>query len=379
MKSRKRVLFIDNIAVEALRRSAYRALASSNEFEVHLAVPRRWREQGDALPFEQEVHAGVMLHPVRTMFTNRQHRVLYPGLFGLLHRLHPEILCVDTEPENFGAVEVLLLATLSSRHTKVALVSSRTLDHRQIGFPYRLSYLHKLCDSIIRQRKVDLLFIRPRSAFPLMSDYAEDVVELPHPVDCSVFRKAVAPATDRPLTVGYLGRLAEGKGIPLLIEAMQTVPEFVQLLIVGSGPLGPSLAKIAEGSSLTGRVSFLPAVRYAEVPAILNRMDILLLPSVPTKYWNEQFGRVLIEAMACEVPVLASDSAGIPDVVGNAGMLFRTGDLSDLSAKLLQLINDPALRRTYQRLGRERALRYFDAPVIAEQMAAAFNTILRKG
>ena len=372
-----RVLAVENVAVEFARRPVYRALARMHDFDVHLLVPFSWRDQGLAIGCEPEESASLHIHPTKVLFGNRTHRVLYRELFRLVGQLKPDILYVDAEPENYAAVQALLSLRVTSRSTRLALVSSRTIDHRRVGFPYRLSMLHRICDGVIRRYPPDLLFVRPKSAIPLMANYARTIVELPHVVDCSVFRRGRSRRSGgRQLTIGYLGRLVEEKGIPLLIETMRDMPEHVNLMIVGSGKIGGQLEELVRSFHISDRVRFHSAVRYADVPGILNRFDILVLPSIATKYWNEQFGRVLIEAMACGVPVVGSDSGGIPDVVGDAGLLFRSGDRVDLARKILQLVSDPGLRRKYQLRGRDRAVTLFDAPVIATKMADAFRSVL---
>ena len=67
-----------------------------------------------------------------------------------------------------------------------------------------------------------------------------------------------------------------------------------------------------------------------EVPAVLRALDVLVLPSLTTPSWKEQFGRVLQEAMACAIPVVGSDSGEIPHVIGDAGLVTPEGDAAAL-------------------------------------------------
>jgi glycosyltransferase involved in cell wall biosynthesis len=378
VKERKRILLIDNNAVESARRSVFRALAERYEFDVHLVVPRSWKEQGEVIQWERESTGNLQVHPTRFIFGYRQHRVVYLELFKYLRFLTPDLLYVDTEPENYAALEALLSVRLMSPTTKLVLVSSRTIDHRLVGFPYRFSWTHRACDSIIRSHGVDLMFVRPRSSVDFVAAYARRVLVLPFPVDCSMFRRSEKrePGETDVITVGFLGRLVEGKGVHMLLEALPALPPNGRLLIVGSGPMKNHLMEIAKSRDVVARVRFLPAVPYERVPGILDLMDILVLPSLPSKYWMEQCPRVLIEGMACEVPLLASDSAGIPDVVGDAGLLFRTGSVNDLVLKLRLLIEDRNLRADLQKRGRDRALALYDVPVVAEQMARGFSDCL---
>jgi glycosyltransferase involved in cell wall biosynthesis len=105
-------------------------------------------------------------------------------------------------------------------------------------------------------------------------------------------------------------------------------------------------------------------------------MDCLVLPSRTTRKWKEQFGRVLIEAMACEVPVIGSDSGEIPNVIGDCGLIFREGDVDDLSSKLELLINDYDLRVELAERGRQRVLNNFTQEKVAKETYKIYQKMM---
>ncbi len=94
-----------------------------------------------------------------------------------------------------------------------------------------------------------------------------------------------------------------------------------------------------------------------DVPRALAEIDTLAAPSLTQPHWKEQFGRVLIEAMACGVPVVGSDSGEIPQVVGDAGLIVPEGDVAALRAALLHLAEDSSLCERLAHAGRARVLR----------------------
>jgi glycosyltransferase involved in cell wall biosynthesis len=104
-------------------------------------------------------------------------------------------------------------------------------------------------------------------------------------------------------------------------------------------------------------------------------MDMFVLPSLTTSFWKEQFGHVLIEAFACETPVVGSSSAEIPNVVGDAGLIVPEGDAAALRAALLRLADDPGLRADLGRRGRERALARYTNRRIAESACEFFSEL----
>jgi glycosyltransferase involved in cell wall biosynthesis len=372
-----RILAIDTIAVEAARRSAFRALANIPGCEVHLLVPSAWKEQGGVTPAEPEHDSSLHLHVSGTVFGFRQHRVLFTGLTRLLRDLRPDYLYIDTEPENYAAVQCRLAIQRVSPHTRLALVSSRNLDYRTIGFPYKLALTHRWCDSVFRRHPADIVFVRPKTTMHMLAGYGRHVVYLPHPVDCTLFSPLVAPELMRGqnnFVVGYIGRLVESKGVELLVRAMARLPENVRAVIVGMGPARGSLERTARSLGVEGRCVFVPPVPYSGVPAILRSLNVLVLPSLATTRWIEQFGRVLIEAMACGIPVVASDIGEIPEVLSGAGELFPPGDEQGLVSILEGLSLDPGRCARFGATGRNRALESFSAPVVAGMIYSSFTS-----
>ncbi len=137
-----------------------------------------------------------------------------------------------------------------------------------------------------------------------------------------------------------------------------------------------ALSALAGELGIRERVRFVPAVPAAEVPAYLRAMDALVLPSRTTPVWKEQFGHVLIEAMACEVPAIGSDSGAIPEVIGPAGLLFPEGDASALARALDELRSQPALRKRLGEEGRRRVLERYTHEQIARQTADIYRRAL---
>jgi glycosyltransferase involved in cell wall biosynthesis len=105
-------------------------------------------------------------------------------------------------------------------------------------------------------------------------------------------------------------------------------------------------------------------------------MDVLCAPSLTTSRWREQFGRMLIEAFACGVPVVASSSGEIPHVVGDDGLVVPEGDARRWQEVISGLLDDEAARRSFGEKGRRRAIASYDWRSIADQHAAFFDEVL---
>jgi len=172
--------------------------------------------------------------------------------------------------------------------------------------------------------------------------------------------------------VGFAGRLVEEKGADLLLDAVAGMPG-VRVEILGSGPMRPVLERQAALPALSGRVAFLGTLPSPRMPEFYHRLDVLVLPSRSRPNWIEQFGRVLVEAMACGVPVVGSTCGEIPHVIGDAGLIFPEGDVEALRECLERLRADASLRAELARRGRERVLAQFTQAQVAAQTVEVYR------
>jgi len=178
---------------------------------------------------------------------------------------------------------------------------------------------------------------------------------------------------DNCFVLGYVGRLSEGKGLKTLLKSFAKLEGSVKLLIVGQGELLNELKALAENLSIRERIIFTGAIAHQEVTRYLNCMQILILPSEGTKFWREKFGYVLVQAMLCGVPVIGSRHGGIPDVVGDCGLLFEPGNEKDLSQKIEILRKDNNLKENYIAKAKERALANYTVEKVAGKLAKVYR------
>ncbi|MHB1861840.1 MAG: glycosyltransferase family 4 protein [Gemmatimonadaceae bacterium] len=184
-------------------------------------------------------------------------------------------------------------------------------------------------------------------------------------------------AEDDAPVVGYLGRFVEAKGLPLLLHALRELRRrgvAWRALFVGGGPLEPELRAFA--AEHASRVHVATGVSHEAVPRYLRAMDVLCAPSQTTAGWREQFGRMIVEAFACGVPVIGSDSGEIPHVIGDAGLVVGERDAAGWTAALARLLTDDADRRALGARGRARAEAEFAWPVVANRHLTFFNQLL---
>jgi len=159
-----------------------------------------------------------------------------------------------------------------------------------------------------------------------------------------------APPADGPHVLLSIGRLVWEKGHQDLLRALAMLARRgrtdVHVVIVGQGPEEGRLHAIARDLGVDGLAEFRGTIPHEQVPAVLGRASCLVLASLPTPYWEEQFGMVLAEAMAARLPLVAAASGAIPEVLAGYGTLFRSGDWIGLARALEEgpLAGPPGIR-----------------------------------
>jgi glycosyltransferase involved in cell wall biosynthesis len=207
---------------------------------------------------------------------------------------------------------------------------------------------------------------------------------LPLGVDLDTFRPDLAARRQTlaalgwsepgPPVVGYLGRFVPEKGLGLLTCVLDRLPPSSwRALLIGGGPLEGDLQTWA--SRYPGHARVVTGVPHESVPAHLNALDMLAAPSQTTERWKEQFGRMLVEAMACGVPILASDSGEIPFVVADAGRIVPESDESAWVASLGELLANSELRQDLRERGLARARDVYAWPKVGRQYLDFFSEL----
>jgi glycosyltransferase involved in cell wall biosynthesis len=214
----------------------------------------------------------------------------------------------------------------------------------------------------------DAAFVAARSetAARLVREWGTDAeVELVPPA-VPDWDSVPAPA-EHPFTVGYAGRLVEPKGLFDLLAAVRTLEAPVEMLLIGNGEIRSQL----DGQPIPGsRLRILDGLTHDRMACGYAQLDVLVVPSHTTSTWKEQFGRVIVEALWCGVPVLGSDSGEIPWLIEltGGGLVFGEGDRDALAAQLRKLREAPELRRELAATGRAAVERLFSVPAATDRL-----------
>jgi L-malate glycosyltransferase len=366
-----RLLILSHPCVTAINQQFFAAVEELAGWELTIIVPSSFRNDYGAVvrPRRWSGFKGTLIE-IPTVMSGHVPLHIYRTLFvDLLTRIGPDAIYAHHEPYAAATVQLYLANSLSVRRP-IGFYSAQNIRKRY-PLPFHLA-----------ER-----FVYRRSAFALpVSSRVEEVLRAkgyrgravvlplgidprvyrPHPEGASLARELRAGTDD--LLIGYLGRLTEEKGLRTLLRALTELRSLAwRLVVVGRGAYEEEFLRIARSKKLESRIHAVGFVPHPEAPRYLSAFDLLVLPSETRANWKEQFGRVLVEALACGTPVIGSDSGEIPFVINasGGGLVFREGDAADLARALRELASDPEQRRRLVATGQSYVARHFDNAQIA--------------
>jgi glycosyltransferase involved in cell wall biosynthesis len=316
------------------------------------------------------------LEAVKLHFPKRIHTMFYERRVRDLLRLPCDLVHCWEEPFNLAGAQI---AWWTPRATPFVFWTAQNLP-KSYPPPFaqleRYTFNRSAAWLACGQTTVETMLPRgyggkPHRILPLGVDVEQFA---PNAAQRAAIRQRLGWTEDGPPVVGYLGRFVSEKGLLLLTQALHQLTTPWRALFVGDGPLAPQLRDWA--APYGNRVQIVTGVKHDRVPHYLNAMDVLAAPSQTTAHWREQQGRMLIEAFACGVPVLASDSGEIPHVVQDAGVIAGERDAAAWTKALQHLLEDESARSEFAQRGLERAHSTYAWPVIARRHLAFFDELL---
>lgn len=374
-----RVLRVSHSAVVGAWRERERALRRLG-VDVRLLSARSWDEGGARVPLRPE--PGEPVTGVRTLGTHPALFVYDPRPLWRALGEPWDVLDVHEEPFALATAEVLALRAARRAWDRsrgrdpgpaapVVVYSAQNIAKR---YPPPFGWLR----SRVLRTAAAVSVCSTGAARVVRSQGARGAVEvIPLGVDPALFSPGQGlpePRDDGRVVVGFAGRLAAHKGVGVLLDAVARDERLV-LRVAGAGPLEPEVRTRA--SRLRGRVTLLGPLPDTELPAFYRGLDVLAVPSLPTPGWTEQFGRVAVEAMACGIPVVASATGALPDVVAGAGDVVPPGDADALARAMAAVADDPARAARMRAAGLRRA-RDCGWDEVARRYRALYDAVLAR-
>jgi len=371
-----RVLMVSKACLVGAYQRKLEEIARCPDVALMVVVPPVWRDGSRITHLERAHTEGYDLVVEPLLFNGSFHFHVYPQLGRRLRSFEPDIVHIDEEPYNLSTAHALWLA---KRAGAQALWFSWQNLNRQYPFPFGLIEQYTL-------RNTDYAIAGSEGAAEVWRDkgYEGPLAVIPQfGVDPEIFSPSptgilagIRRDPARGFAIGYVGRLVHEKGVDVLLNAAADLPGVWRLHLLGDGSEKEALQAQSRRLGLAANVSFQSWIPSIRMPTFYRQLDVLVLPSRSRPNWTEQFGRVLIEAMACGVPVVGSDSGEIPHVIGDAGLVFPEDDADALRAHLIQLMREPETASALAQRGRERVLAAFTQERVAAHTLDVYREML---
>ncbi len=360
------------------------------EVEVTVVVPKRWKPggvQNRIIETQYRDEGKFRIVPVSNFSQNHQGLLTFgTDIISLLQQFRPQVIQVEQGSRGLAHSQMIALNQLLGLKAKNVFFTWWNLPY-ELKFPVSLieKYNFKHSHGIIAGNQDGAKVLRQRG-------YKGSIKVMPQlGVDESLFTPT--PQTELAtqlgiaqgeFVVGFVGRFVPEKGLLTLLNALVTLKEKSwKLLLLGRGELQSELMRLAAENHLEERIIIVESVPHNQVCNYINLMSSLVLPSETTyKFktltaagWKEQFGHVLIEAMACKVPVVGSDSGEIPYVIGDAGLVFPEGDVKALANCIVQLM-EPELAENLGEMGYKKAMVQYTNKALAKQQLEFYKDLV---
>lgn len=348
-----RVLAINSMFANAMYRRCADEIGAIDGIDLTILTVDAWRMNDRPMQMDP-VEAGA---PYRTIvgkagWRGYENRGFYKrGVVRALKSANPDVILLMEEPFSVFALEMLAVRRLLCPKTPVVFFTWNNLSLDI--FDYRPSVFYRTAARLALPQMSAALTANSDGVTVLKDAGFRGPTEvIGYGVDTSSYTANETAASVRvelgfgesDVVIGYVGRLLYMKGIDLLLTAVSQlradVPN-VKLLLVGSGEFEEQLKAQASALGLQNILHHVAVVPHKIVPAYMQAMDILVLPSRRVGMWAEQFGRVLVEAMASGRVVVGSSSGAIPEVIGDAGLVFEENNADDLKRQLRRAIELP--------------------------------------
>lgn len=376
-----RLLIVSHPCVTLINQQFYAEVEQQTGWQLQLVVPANWKNEyskrlipdrwpeyrGQLISIPVSLSGNIPLHLYRSTFVN------------LLHRFQPDIIYVHHEPYALATTQ-LYLANLMSVKKPIGFFTWQNI-YKNYPFPFQqmqnfvfknsyfaFSGSYSAQDVLKQKGYKQPCFILPSGIDP--------EIYFPHPEATKLKRELQEVNSE--ILIGYVGRIVEEKGLKTLLYALKIIENLHwRLIMIGSGSYESHFDDLTQQLQLTKRINRLGYIPHSKTPTYLSAFDVLVLPSETQGNWKEQFGRVIIEAIACGTPVIGSDSGEIPNLIRatKGGLIFPERQPEALAEKLKQLILDDSRRSLLIEQGQKIVLDNYTSASLAKNFAQVLEKI----
>lgn len=358
--------------------------------EVTIVTPSRWNAGGvhkQIIKRKPHQDSNIRIIPVFNFSLSHQGLLTFgPMIIPLLKQFKPDVIQVEQGIKSLAYAQFIMLSKILKIEAKNCFFSWWNIPYDR-RLPYRWLEDFNL-------RHTDAFIAGNQDAANIIQShgYKGPIRVLPNlGINENLFYPRRQPdlaiclgIQPKDFMIGYVGRFVFEKGITTLIKALENLKDLSwKLLLLGRGKLRSKIIEQTEKGGMKNRLIIVDSVPHENVPQYINLLNTLVLPSetnhdistLSARGWKEQFGHVLIEAMACKVPVIGSDCGEIPNVVGDAGIIFPEGDSRALEDCLRTLMEQPSLGKKLGEIGYRRVMKKYTNKALASELLEFYRQV----
>lgn len=378
-----KLLVISHACATPINQQFFAEVEKQTDWQLCIVIPKNWISEygktleinrwdtynGDIVGLPVWKSGDIPLHFYQTTF------------ISLLRKFQPDVIYVHHEPYAAATAQIYI-ANRITLNCPIGFYSAQNIFKH---YPTPFSHLEKF------------VLNNSHFSFPISSSVAKILQEkgckgkttiLPLGLDPGVhFPQSEAgqlrtklDLSQHEVLIGYLGRIVEEKGLKTLLHALRIIQDLPwKFVAVGSGPYDEKFDLLVQKLQLNERIRRFGYISHTDAPLYLSAFDIFVLPSETRSNWKEQFGRVIIEAMACGTPVVGSDSGEIPNLIRatQGGLIFPEEQPQQLAHQLKSLILDQSLRSRLGEQGRQNVLRDYTNSTIAKCFVETIERVVK--
>ena len=328
-----RVLRVYHSGRDPEHRGRERALVEAG-VDVTLVVPAAWPDAGAERELSPEAFRVVELAVRRAGDVNRHAYLDGSAMRRLIDEARPDVIDIHEEPFSVAAHQWLRAAR---GRAPIVMYAAQNVDKRYP--PPFLRYEQSAYG------RVAAVYPCSRQAASVLrgKGFGGEIRVLGLGYDDTVFHPGAQSVTADEVVLALVGRLVPEKGLADAVGTLARIQAVrpARLVVCGSGPDGGRVHELARSLGVADRLDLRPWQTVSELASLFRTAHVVLVPSVATETWVEQFGRVIVEAQASGAVVAGYATGAIPEVAGAAGIIVPAGDIEQLAAGVARVVADP--------------------------------------
>jgi len=350
------LLVVSHPCVTPVNQKFFAEIEAQTGWDLTIVAPDSWTSKYGRKSLERWPTFSGDLYPLPVWLSGNVPLHLYRSLFlSLLRDVDPDVIFLHHEPYAAATGQVYL-ANWMTLQLPIGFFTWQNI-HKKHPPPFR--HLERM---VYRQSQYAISGSESARSVLRRKGYSGPAPIIPAAIDPARFDAEEVPTpltpdlSDSTVLIGYAGRIVEQKGLHTFLDALAQRRHLSwHFVLIGDGDYVEPLQAQAQRLNIQDRVSFLGYIDHSDIPPYLSSLDFVVLPSETQPNWKEQFGRIIVEALAAGTPVLGSDSGEIPHLIERTGggLTFEEGNASACARQLATLVRNGDLRDRLARQGQQ--------------------------